>query len=132
MPRGPSLELTVARMFLGVLITVLLSLGAIAQTLPASAVAGPVAKQVNAILADQCVSCHGPSQKKGGLDLTRRSAALKGGKSGPAIVPGSPDLSLLVDKVAEGEMPPRARWERTRSRRCERGSRPAQAMPASP
>ena len=65
------------------------------------------AKQVAAILANQCVSCHGPEQKKGGLDLSRRATALTGGKSGTAIVPGSPDESLLVDKVAEGEMPPK-------------------------
>ena len=45
--------------------------------------------------------------EKGGLDLSRRATALKGGKSGAAIVPGSPDDSLLVDKVADGEMPPK-------------------------
>ena len=66
-----------------------------------------MAREVGAILADQCVSCHGPEQKKGGLDLSRRATALKGGKSGTAIVPGQPDESLLVDKVAEGEMPPK-------------------------
>ncbi len=66
-----------------------------------------MARQVSTILADHCVSCHGPEQKKGGLDLSRRATALKGGKSGTAIVPGSPDESLLVDKVADGEMPPK-------------------------
>jgi mono/diheme cytochrome c family protein len=65
------------------------------------------AREVGAILANQCVSCHGPEKKKGGLDLTRRARALAGGKSGPVIVPGAPDESLLVDKVAEGEMPPK-------------------------
>ncbi len=55
----------------------------------------------------QCISCHGPEKKKGGLDLSRRATALAGGKSGEAIVPGEPDESLLVEKVAEGEMPPK-------------------------
>ena len=63
--------------------------------------------EVGTILANQCVSCHGPEQKEGGLDLTRRASALYGGKSGTAIVPGEPDDSLLVDRIAEGEMPPK-------------------------
>ncbi len=45
-------------------------------------------------------------EEKGGLDLTRRASALTGGETGAAIVPGQPEDSLLIDKVAEGEMPP--------------------------
>jgi mono/diheme cytochrome c family protein len=70
------------------------------------------AEQVATILANHCVSCHGPVQKKGRLDLSRRTTALAGGKSGPVIVPGEPDSSLLVDKVTEGEMPPKGGLER--------------------
>ncbi|MGO9469208.1 MAG: PSD1 and planctomycete cytochrome C domain-containing protein [Isosphaeraceae bacterium] len=94
----------------------LLPLGATAQT-PSAADAraaaatgsaqAAVARQVEGILARQCISCHGPAKKKGGLDLSRRTTALAGGKSGEAIVPGEPDESLLVEKVAEGEMPPK-------------------------
>ena len=94
-------------MFLGVVIVSLTSFAASAQTGPGSALTDKVARDASAILIDQCVSCHGPAQKKGGLDLSRRATALKGGKSGTAIVPGSPDLSLLVDKIADGEMPPK-------------------------
>jgi mono/diheme cytochrome c family protein len=72
-----------------------------AQTGPASR------REAGAILADQCVSCHGPEKKKGGLDLSRRASALAGGENGPAIVPGRPAESLLVEKVSEGEMPPK-------------------------
>ncbi len=96
-----------ARTFLGILIGVLFPLGANAQTGPNSGVVDPVAREASAILVDQCVSCHGPTQKKGGLDLSRRATALKGGKSGTAIVLGSPDASLLIDKVTAGEMPPK-------------------------
>ncbi len=95
----------------------LLPLTATAQTpsaaVPARAGTGAgsgqaaVARQVEGILARQCLSCHGPEKKKGGLDLSRRTTALAGGKSGEAIVPGEPDESLLVEKVAEGEMPPK-------------------------
>jgi len=75
----------------------------VAQTDSGSA----LSRRVGAILASQCVSCHGPDQKKGGLDLSRRATALAGGKSGTAIVPGMPDDSLVIDKIAEGEMPPK-------------------------
>jgi hypothetical protein len=65
-----------------------------------------MAQEVSTILVNYCVSCHGPTQKKGGLDLSNRATALRGGKSGVVIVPGLPDESPLFDKVAEGEMPP--------------------------
>ena len=64
-------------------------------------------REAGAILTEQCVACHGPEKKKGGLDLSRRSSALAGGESGAAIVPGRPAESLLVEKVADGEMPPK-------------------------
>jgi mono/diheme cytochrome c family protein len=112
LPREPSLELNVVRNILGVVIGVLFPFVASAQTRSDSAVADAVAREVSLILVDQCVSCHGPAQKKGGLDLSRRATALKGGKSGAAIVPGSPNESLLVDKIAEGEMPPKGALRR--------------------
>ena len=66
-----------------------------------------VAREAGAILVGQCVACHGPEKKKGGLDLSRRASALAGGESGAAIVPGQAGESLLVEKVVEGEMPPK-------------------------
>jgi mono/diheme cytochrome c family protein len=65
-----------------------------------------VAQEAGAILVSKCVGCHGPEKKKGGLDLSRRTSALSGGDSGPAIEPGQAGESLLVEKVVEGEMPP--------------------------
>ncbi len=65
------------------------------------------AREAGTILVGQCVACHGPEKKKGGLDLSRRSSALAGGESGAAIVPGRPAESLLVEKVVDGEMPPK-------------------------
>ena len=58
------------------------------------------------ILFTRCVVCHGGRQKKGGLDLRTRQSMLTGGKSGPAIVPGKPDESLLVKKIHDRDMPP--------------------------
>jgi mono/diheme cytochrome c family protein len=104
---APGMEVSVLRLFLGLVIGAMVPWGATAQTAGDSAAQGKVAREVDAILVDRCVSCHGPEQKKGGLDLSRRATAIKGGKSGTAIVPGSPDESLLVDKVVDGEMPPK-------------------------
>jgi mono/diheme cytochrome c family protein len=64
---------------------------------------------VRAILSESCIRCHNANQKKGGLDLSRQSSALRGGESGAVIVPGHAAESLLVDKVEAGEMPPKAR-----------------------
>ncbi len=39
------------------------------------------------LLANHCLECHNPSDRKGGLDLTSATGASTGGDSGPAIVP---------------------------------------------
>jgi mono/diheme cytochrome c family protein len=64
---------------------------------------------VGPILMRHCTTCHGAHRKEGGLDLRTKSAMLKGGKSGPAIVPGKPDDSLLIQKASAGKMPPAER-----------------------
>ena len=55
----------------------------------------------------RCTACHGTGSKEGGLDLSSREAMLRGGKSGPALVPGKPDQSLIIQKLRSGEMPPK-------------------------
>ena len=59
------------------------------------------------ILFLRCTACHGLGREDGGLNLTSRDAMIKGGKSGPALVPGKPDQSLMVQKLRSGEMPPK-------------------------
>jgi len=54
----------------------------------------------------RCVLCHGKRRQEGGLDLRTQAARLKGGKSGPALMPGNPDDSLLMKKILAGAMPP--------------------------
>jgi cytochrome c553 len=54
--------------------------------------------RVRPILAANCYECHA-DQASGGLRLDSREALLKGGDSGPAIVPGDPDKSLLIQAV---------------------------------
>src|SRR6187399_1716912 len=54
----------------------------------------------------RCLECHNTIDFAGGLDLTRRDAAMAGGDSGAAIMPSSVDESSLIDRVVSGEMPP--------------------------
>ncbi len=61
------------------------------------------------ILLRRCTVCHGPRRQEARLDLRSRESLLRGGKSGPAIVLGKPDESLLLRKIRSGEMPPRRR-----------------------
>lgn len=57
------------------------------------------------LLSQHCLECHDTATRKGGLDLSRRDAALAGGKQGPAIVPGKPGDSELWALVESNEMP---------------------------
>jgi mono/diheme cytochrome c family protein len=54
--------------------------------------------RIRPILASQCFNCH-MSTQMGGLRLDTREGMLKGGKTGPAIVPGDPEKSLLIAAV---------------------------------
>jgi mono/diheme cytochrome c family protein len=68
--------------------------------------AGPVdyARDVKPLLAKHCVSCHGAAKPRGGLRLDTAALARKGGKGGPAVVPGKADDSPLIEAVvAEDE-----------------------------
>ena len=58
------------------------------------------------ILHVKCLICHGKEDKEGGLDLRTRASLLKGGKSGPAIVLGKPEESLLIKRIADGHPSP--------------------------
>ena len=55
--------------------------------------------EVRPLLVEKCQSCHGGKKTEGGLSLTSRAAVLKGGETGPAVVPGKPAESLLVKAV---------------------------------
>src|SRR5436190_10770686 len=86
-----------------------LSRFALALVFPAAAAADPPAfnARVRPLFQANCTECHGEADKpKGGLDLRLRRLVVRGGKSGPAVVPGKPDESLLIEKVSAGDMPP--------------------------
>lgn len=76
-------------------------------------IVGPAAEpsfeiDVLPLLAGHCHDCHGEGIQEGGLDLRTLSEILRGGESGPAVIRGDPEASLLVDLVARRQMPPEA------------------------
>jgi cytochrome c553 len=61
-------------------------------------------KKVRPILVSHCYTCHSADTKPAGdLRVDDRNGLLAGGKSGPAIVPGQPDKSLLLKRVSQKE-----------------------------
>ncbi|MEE2780966.1 MAG: PSD1 and planctomycete cytochrome C domain-containing protein [Planctomycetota bacterium] len=73
-----------------------------------------VQQKIIPLLEARCFTCHGPEEIReeehpaGGLLLTSRDAMMRGGDTGPAIIPGDPEQSLLMKAVdwEELEMPP--------------------------
>ncbi len=63
-------------------------------------------RKIAPLLAAHCLDCHRNPDAKGNLVLDRRDGPLVGGDSGPAIVPGDPDASLLWQRLSADEMPP--------------------------
>lgn len=51
------------------------------------------------VLENRCVSCHAGTKPKGNLGLESLARIIQGGESGPAIVPGKPEESILLDYV---------------------------------
>jgi mono/diheme cytochrome c family protein len=68
------------------------------------------ARDVKPVLQEHCVGCHGPKRQRGDLRLDTRSALLKGGGRGPAVVAGQSAQSLLIQAVNQEDpelaMPP--------------------------
>lgn len=66
--------------------------------------------QIRPVLATVCFGCHGDTKEAGGLRVDSRDALLTGGDSGPAMVPGAPDASLLLKAIGRHDdvsaMPP--------------------------
>ncbi|MEX2171576.1 MAG: PSD1 and planctomycete cytochrome C domain-containing protein [Pirellulales bacterium] len=66
--------------------------------------------KIRPVLVEHCYSCHSAEAKelKGSLLVDHRAGLLTGGDSGPAVVPGKPEESLLLAalKYESYEMPP--------------------------
>jgi cytochrome c553 len=96
-------------------ILALLSLAAATARADDDADAGPqfFESRIRPLLVDRCYACHSAQAKKlkAGLRLDTREAILEGGESGPAVVPGEPGKSRLIDAVryanVDLQMPPK-------------------------
>ncbi len=72
-------------------------------------------QKIRPILVENCYKCHSPEAEKvkGGFLLDTREHLLKGGDTGPAVVPGEPDKSLLIKAVRYTDenlqMPPKGK-----------------------
>src|SRR5262249_54890941 len=69
-------------------------------------------REVRPVLVDTCQKCHGAKKQSGGLSLETRERLLRGGASGPAIVPGRPEKSLLISAIhhdGDLKMPPKSK-----------------------
>ena len=78
----------------------LFAISGVALAAPDAAALDFFEKKIRPLLAERCLECHSPDKKvKGGLRLDTRDGWLKGGDTGPAIVPGEPDQSLLITAV---------------------------------
>ena len=59
-------------------------------------------QHVRPILTNHCLKCHGGVRSAGGLSLDSAKGWREGGESGPAIIPGDADGSLLIQAVEGG------------------------------
>jgi hypothetical protein len=71
-------------------------------------------KNVRPLLVNNCNNCHSATtNSKGGLRVDDRNGLLQGGNRGPAVVPGDPENSILIQAVLQTEddlkMPPKKR-----------------------
>ena len=65
-------------------------------------------KEIKPILRAHCLDCHGGVEgKKGNLDLRLVRTMISGGKTGPALEKGNADDSLIIQRMEDGEMPPK-------------------------
>jgi mono/diheme cytochrome c family protein len=69
--------------------------------------------KIRPIFANHCYKCHNAAegQSKGGLTLDTKDGLLSGGNSGPGLIAGNPDKSLIIEAVryqnTELQMPPK-------------------------
>jgi mono/diheme cytochrome c family protein len=104
-PRVRALLSTVAALLFALLLPDLSSVLAASSAGDASPAPSPAQteffeKKIRPVLNENCYTCHSSSKRQAGrLRLDERAAILQGGKSGPAIVPGDPAKSLLIQRL---------------------------------
>ncbi len=97
-------------------------------------------QHVRPILRAHCFQCHGEEDEhEGSLDLRLVRLISKGGDSGPAIFPGKAEVSLIVQRLTAGEMPPEGKGKPVSAKEVEtirnwidQGAKTARQEPDSP
>jgi mono/diheme cytochrome c family protein len=78
-------------------------------------------RDIAPVLETHCVRCHGSGKPQASLDARTRAGLIRGGVSGAALTPGSPEKSPMYTRIRAGEMPlggqplPQADVERIRA-----------------
>src|SRR5262249_39391157 len=95
-------------------VTVLLLAGLVPAAPPDPKGTAFFEQNVRPLLTEHCYKCHAKDAKsvRGGLLLDSKAGWMKGGDSGPVIVPGAPDKSLLIKALRyddEPKMPPKGK-----------------------
>lgn len=62
-------------------------------------------RDIRPLIQQYCQGCHQPAIMQGHLDLTQHQTLLQGGHSGPGLIPGHPEKSLLI-AMMEDRRPP--------------------------
>ncbi len=112
--KTPSLKFALLRPALALCFAVVGPLGVVAAEPDAKGVEF-FEKKIRPILVESCYKCHSQNgeKPKGGLLLDTRDAVLKGGDTGPGVVPGNLEKSLLIKAVRykheDLQMPPKGK-----------------------
>jgi mono/diheme cytochrome c family protein len=64
-------------------------------------------QEIKPLFQKHCIECHGLEEREAGLNLSEFRKIISGGASGPPIVWGKPEESLLMEMIVGGEMPPK-------------------------
>ncbi len=59
--------------------------------------------KIRPVLVENCLKCHGETKQNGKLRLDTKKGVLKGGITGPAIVPGNAKDSLLIKAIRHAD-----------------------------
>src|SRR5262245_4145455 len=107
----PARDTLMARLLIAVVASLLAWLPAARAGEPDSRGVDFFEKKIRPVLVEHCYACHSQEAKKvrAELLLDTRDGLLKGGESGPAVVPGNPGKSLLLQALRQTDdlrMPP--------------------------